>query len=437
MAELIDVRAPDLGDFHDIPVIEVHIAPGSTLALESPLVTLESDKATMDIPSPVAGRVREVLVKLGDKINEGSLLARVEREEGGATTLPEPAAPAADVPPSQAAIESTEEPAPASPAPPDSSVVPAEPPVTEASTRQPGGLPHASPSVRRFARQLGADLARIRGSGPSGRITQADVEAHVKAILTGQENVDGVSGLVLSLPPWPTQDPARFGPVSRQPLSRIRKISGPALARNWVMIPAVTYHDDADVTELDAFRRTLNDEATESRITLLAFLIKAVTCALRAFPDFNSSLDGDELVLKHYYHIGFAADTPQGLVVPVIRDADTKSVRELARETAELAARARAGKLAPSDIGGASFSISSLGGIGGGYFSPIVNAPEVAILGVGRTAVKPVWNGQTFVPRTLLPLSLSADHRVIDGALAARFHGHLVELLEDFRRVTL
>ena len=435
MAELIDVRAPDLGDFHDIPIIEVHIAPGSTVALESPLVTLESDKATMDIPSPVAGRVREVLVKVGDKINEGNLLARVECEEGGATTLPEPTA--ADAPPSQAAIESTEEPLPASPALPDSSAVPAEPPMIEASTRQPGSLPHASPSVRRFARQLGADLVRIHGSGPSGRITQADVEAHVKAILTGQENVDGVSGLVLSLPPWPTQDPARFGPVSRQPLSRIRKISGPALARNWVMIPAVTYHDDADVTELDAFRHTLNEETAEFRITLLAFLIKAATCALRAFPDFNSSLDGDELVLKHYYHIGFAADTPQGLVVPVIRDADTKSVRELARETAELAARARAGKLAPSDIGGASFSISSLGGIGGGYFSPIVNAPEVAILGVCRSNIEPVWNGEKFKPRLMLPLSLTWDHRVIDGAAAARFNAYLGQILADFRRVLL
>ncbi len=454
----IEVKVPDIGDFKNVPVIEILVKPGDTVKKDESLITLESDKATMEVPAPFGGTVRELRVKVGDKVSEGSAIATVERAEGEgpkpAPVEPKPSddasPPAPPPPPKPAAPSGSTQPArtevpPPTPAPSGSPQRGhAEGPAYPGPSSEAGHAPpHASPAIRRFARELGVDLERVEGSGPKGRILKEDVQEHVKRALGGAApSVAKGGGLAdLGLPAWPQVDFAKFGPVERQARSRIQKISGPALARNWVMIPHVTQYDEADVTELEAFRKQVNDEHAKDKqavkVTLLAFLIKAAVAALKQFPALNSSLDGDELVIKKYWHIGFAADTPQGLVVPVVRDADQKGVLEIARETAELAAKARDGKLAPTDMQGGTFSISSLGGIGGTSFTPIINAPEVAILGVSKTAMKPVWNGSAFEPRLMLPLSLSYDHRVVDGALGARFTAYLAHVVTDLRRVLL
>ncbi|MBI5780642.1 MAG: dihydrolipoyllysine-residue acetyltransferase [Rhodocyclales bacterium] len=453
MASLIEVKVPDIGDYHDVPVIEVLVKPGDVLAPEDPICTLESDKATMDVPCPVAGVVREVLVKVGDKVAEGTPLIRLEASE--ASEQPEaPAAvaiPAATQAEGGAPPESGETPASAEPSRPTVGAAdwapvaePAAPSPIAPTPIQLGGKAHASPAVRAFARELGVDLSQVAASGPNGRILREDVLAYVKRVMQGETKTPAKAGggtllAGLELPPWPKVDFAKFGPIEVKELGRIKKIAAANLARNWIMIPAVTYHDEADVTELEAFRRELNREHEKEGIkfTMLAFLIKAVVAALQRFPDMNTSLDGDKLVYKRYYHIGFAADTPQGLVVPVLKEADKKGLREIAVETSELARKAREGKLKPAEMQGATFTLSSLGGIGGTGFAPIINAPEVAILGVNKITVKPVWDGKAFVPRQILPLSLTADHRVIDGAYATRFTTHLAQLLADFRRVLL
>jgi pyruvate dehydrogenase E2 component (dihydrolipoamide acetyltransferase) len=425
----IEVRVPAIGDVKDVGVVDVLVKPGDAVAHDQSLVTLESDKATMDVPSPAAGTVREVKLKAGDRVKEGSLIVLLE----ASAAAPEAAAsqPAAVQPPAPPPT------APRSVAPSTVQPPPPPPPAERpADGPPPAGAPvHASPSVRRFARELGVGLAAVAGTGPHGRILQGDVQAHVKAALAG----GAPRGGSLDLLPWPKVDFAAFGPVEPRPLSRIRKIAGANLARNWAMIPHVTQVDEADVTDLEAFRVRLNQEQGQggARVTLLAFLMKACVAALRQHPDFNASLDGETLMLKRYYHLGFAADTPNGLVVPVVRDVDRKGVLELAREVAELAARARAGKLAAADLQGGSFTISSLGGIGGTAFTPIINAPEVAILGVSRAAMRPVWDGSGFQPRLMLPLSLSYDHRVIDGAAGARFTSLLAAVLSDVRRLLL
>ncbi len=434
------VDVPDIGDFKSVDVIEILVKPGDTVAVEQSLVTLESDKATMEVPSPAAGKVKALLLKVGDKVAQGSPILVLEAA-GGA-----PASPAAPAPAAPAAAPKAEAPAPASSRPP---------PVAIESAAEPAGArPHASPSVRKFARELGVDLARVRGSGPKDRILAADVQAFVKGVMArgAAPAAAPAAGAGLGLVPWPEVDFAKFGPVETVQLPRIKKISGPVLHRNWVMIPHVTNHEDADVTELEAFRVELNKENAAGegkgspasgnagvKVTMLAFLVKACVAALKKFPDFNSSLapDGASIVVKKYWHIGFAADTPGGLVVPVVRDADKKGIFEIAKESSDLAKLARDGKLKPGDMQGGTFSISSLGGIGGTYFTPIINAPEVAILGVCRSATRPVWDGKAFAPRLILPLSLSWDHRVIDGASAARFNAHLAQLLADFRRVLL
>ena len=428
MSQLTEIKVPDIGDFSDVPVIEIYVKPGDTVALDDALVTLESDKATMDVPATLAGVVKEVLVKLGDRVSEGSPLIRVE---SGLSAPAEPGEAKQPVEPAKAETASTPTPA-----------------VTPSPNLSPAGeqdvLPtlgskvHASPSVRAYARELGADLSKVTSSGPNGRILKEDVTAWVKGVLTTPIAAGPSLGGGLDLLPWPKVDFSKFGEVELRPLSRIQKISGQNLARNWVMIPAVTYHEDADITELEAFRVQVNNEKTsDTKLTMLAFLIKASVRALQKFPTFNSSLDGDNLVLKKYFHIGFAADTPNGLMVPVIKNADRKGIFEIAQETNELARQAREGTLKPGDMQGASFTISSLGGIGGTYFAPIINAPEVAILGVNKSTLKPVWDGKAFQPRLTLPLSLTADHRVINGALATRFNVYLAQLLTDFRRVTL
>jgi pyruvate dehydrogenase E2 component (dihydrolipoamide acetyltransferase) len=425
------------------------------------LITVESDKASMEIPSAVAGRVKELKVKVGDKVSEGTLLGLLEAS-GEPAAAPAPAeakaaaAPAAAPPPPAAPQKPAAPPAPEeedkSKPETHSHAYATEMGARPAAEPAPSGQkPHASPSVRKFARELGVELSRVRGSGPKGRITPEDVRDHVKAVMSGSTPAAGkaaatAGGIGLDLPAWPQVDFAKFGPVERVTLSRIRKISGPALTRNAVLIPHVTNHDDADITDLEAFRVQLNKENEKGgkdgppKLTMLAFLIKACVAALKKFPEFNASIDaetGDAIILKKYYHIGFAADTPQGLVVPVVKDADQKGVFAIAQETSALAAKARDGKLAPSDMQGGTFSISSLGGIGGTYFTPIINAPEVAILGVCRSQLRPVWDGKAFVPRLLLPLSLSWDHRVVDGAGAARFNAYLGQILSDFRRVLL
>ncbi len=419
------VDVPDIGDFKDVEVIEILVKPGDTVAAEQSLVSLESDKATMEVPSPAAGVVKALLLKVGDKVSQGApilVLAEAGAVPAGATA---PQAPA----PSMA--RTVEMPIPAR-----------TPPVqAEVTGSGPAGFkPHASPSVRKFARELGVDLARVTGTGPKGRIVLADVQAFVKGALArgaAAPAAPAVGGLAVL--PWPQVDFAKFGPIETQALSRIKKISGANLHRNWVMIPHVTNNDVADITDLEALRVQLNKENEKSgvKLTMLAFLIKASVAALKKHPEFNSSLDGDNLVLKRYYHIGFAADTPNGLMVPVIKDADRKGIMEVAKESGELAKQAREGKLKPADMQGGTFSISSLGGIGGTSFTPIINAPEVAILGVSRSSQQPVWDGKNFVPRLMLPLSLSYDHRVIDGALAARFNAYLAQLLADFRRAML
>ena len=445
----IEVKVPDIGDFKDIPVIELFVKPGDTVKAEDSLVTLESDKATMDVPSPAAGVVAAVALKVGDKVSEGTLVLTLDTGAAGdakpaaQTAAPSPP-PAASLP---AAAPAAQPRSPTAPPAPSASAAPAAAAaVDEAAFRQ----AHASPSVRKFARELGVDLARVKGTGPSARILQEDVQNFVKQALSGGAATGGAAagggisgGGSLNLLPWPAVDFTKFGAIETKPLSRIKKISGANLARNWVMIPHVTQFDEADITELEAFRVQMNKENEKAgvKLTMLAFLIKASVAALRKFPDFNASLvstpEGDSLVLKQYFHIGFAADTPNGLVVPVIRNADQKGVLQIAREMGELSAKARDGKLGPAEMQGGCFSISSLGGIGGTAFTPIINAPEVAILGVSKSAMKPVWNGREFAPRLMVPLSLSYDHRVIDGASAARFTAFLAGLLADMRRIVL
>ncbi|MBK1611955.1 dihydrolipoyllysine-residue acetyltransferase [Rubrivivax gelatinosus] len=436
----VEVLVPDIGDFAEVTVIEVFVKPGDTVKAEQSLITVESDKASMEIPSSHAGVVRELKVKLGDKVARGSLIALLDAAVGAAPAAA--AAPAAPVAP----VPAPAVPAPAGVAAPAPATLPAHDPTAPVSA----SLPHASPSIRRLARELGVPLDEVKGSGPKGRITQEDLQGFVKGVMAGQTQTAAQKAKAPAAPaaggstlpgllPWPQVDFAKFGPVERKSLSRIKKISGANLHRNWVLIPHVTNHEDADITELEALRVQLNKENEKAgvKVTMLAFLIKACAAALRQFPEFNASLDGDELVFKQYVHIGFAADTPNGLVVPVIRDADTKGILQLSREMAELAKKARDGKLTPAEMSGGCFSISSLGGIGGTYFTPIINAPEVAILGVCRSTTRPLWDGEKFVPRLVLPLSLSWDHRVIDGAAAARFNAFLAAVLADFRRVLL
>ena len=448
MSQLIEIKVPDIGDYKDVPVIEVHIKPGDTIEKEQSLVTLESDKATMDVPSSHSGVVKEVKVKVGDSISEGSVVLLLEGSEAPintATNTPAPTQAPAPVKTQASAPTPAPAPIPVAPTPiaaPVPTQAPAPAPVPTPSVELGQSGSHASPSVRKFARELGVTIASVKGTGPKGRITQDDVQAFVKSVMSGASAPAATSGGSLgglNLLPWPKVDFSKFGETERQALSRIKKLSAANLARNWVMIPAVTYHEDADITDLEAFRVQTNKENEKqgSKITMLAFLIKASVAALKKFPEFNSSLDGDDLVLKKYFHIAFAADTPNGLVVPVIRNADQKGIFDIARETAELAALARDGKLKPDQMQGASFTISSLGGIGGTYFAPIINAPEVAILGVSKAAMKPVWNGKEFAPRLICPLSLTADHRVIDGALATRFNVYIAQLLADFRRAVL
>ncbi|HEY9102655.1 dihydrolipoyllysine-residue acetyltransferase [Chitinimonas sp.] len=431
VATTIEVKVPDIGDAKNVDVIEVFVKVGDTVKQDDSLITLETDKASMEVPSPAAGVVQSLAIKVGDKASEGTLILTLA--SSGAA-----AAPAAAVP----ASAPTPTPAAPAPAPVAATPAPAAAPaakVDEASFR----AAHASPSVRKFARELGVDLGKVKGSGPKGRIVASDVQSYVKGVLSGAVAASSAApaggGTGLDLLPWPKIDFAKYGPVESKPLSRIKKISGANLARNWVMIPHVTQFDEADITEMEAFRKEMGEELKKQnlKLTPLAFIIKAVVAALKQYPDFNSSLDGDNLVLKQYYHIGFAADTPNGLVVPVIRDADKKSLLELAAETSALAAKARDGKLLPADMQGGCFSISSLGGVGGTAFTPIVNAPEVAILGVSKSSIKPVWNGKEFAPRLVLPLSLSYDHRVIDGASAARFTTYLSQVLGDIRRLML
>lgn len=426
----IEVKVPDIGDYKDVPVIEVLVKAGDKVEKEQSIVVLESDKATMDVPSTHAGIVKEVKVKVGDNLSEGSVVIILESGAGSATT---PVAIPASSPAPAAKV--VEPPIPRAPAPP---------PLSNPAPQVDVAYSHASPSVRKFARELGVTIAQVKGSGPKGRITQEDVQAFVKAAMSGGAGSPAAASAGgslggLNLIPWPKVDFTKFGEIDRQPLNRIKKLTAANLGRNWVMIPAVTYHEDADITDLEAFRVLTNKENEKKgvKITMLAFLMKAAVAALKKYPEFNSSLDGDDLILKKYFNIGFAADTPTGLVVPVIKNADKKGIFEIAQETSELAGLAREGKLKPDQMQGASFTISSLGGIGGTYFSPIVNAPEVAILGVSKAAMKPIWDGKQFVPRLICPLSLSADHRVIDGALATRFNVYIAQLLADFRRATL
>jgi len=443
-----DVLVPDIGDFKDVEVIEILVKPGDTVAKEQSLVSLESDKATMEIPSPEAGVVKEMKVKVGDKVSRGSVLLALE--PGGAAAAVAEKAPETKQPAAKeaAAKESTAKEPETKPAP---SVVTRVEPVPPEPKDAVASLPHASPSIRKFARELGVDLALVQGSGPKGRIVQEDVQAYVKGALAGKPAPAAPAGkgggLPFNLPAWPDVDFAKFGPVESKPLSRIQKLSGPYLHRNWVSIPHVTQCDDADITDLEAFRKsqTIETEKKGFKLTMLAFMIKACVTALRQFPQFNASLDksGENLIVKKYFHIGVAVDTPGGLVVPVVRDADRKGVFDLARELAEISKVAKDGKLKAGDMQGGTFSISSLGGIGGTYFTPIINAPELAILGVSRSSLKPVYSGKNekgediFKARLILPLSLSYDHRVIDGAAAARFTTELTKILSDIRRTLL
>ena len=439
MGSLRDVFVPDIGDFKNIPVIEVLVKPGDTVKAEDSLITLESDKATMEVPAPFAGVVKELKIKPGDKVSQGVVILSIEVSEGAAapaTTSAPPQKPAAA--PAPAPVAQATAPAAA----PVSSAAPAQAAAPAAINEKGFSLAHASPSVRRFARELGVDLGRIKGSGPKERILKEDISGFVKTALAQPAGGSGAgAGLSLGLPAWPQVDFAKFGPVESQPLSRIKKISGPFLHRNWVSIPHVTQNDEADITELEAFRKAMAEEAQKQgvKLTPLVFIMKAVVTALKAHPEFNSSLApaGDALILKRYYHIGVAVDTPGGLVVPVVRDVGQKGVLQLAKELGELSARARDGKLGPAEMQGGTFSISSLGGIGGTHFTPIINAPEVAILGVSKSSMKPVWKEGTFVPRLVMPLSLSYDHRAVDGAQGARFITHLTAVLSDIRRVLL
>ena len=457
---LIEIQVPDIGDFDAVTVIELLVKPGDTVQAEQSLITVESDKASMEIPSSHAGVVKELRVQIGDQVKQGSVVLALEVADGAA------AAPAAAAPaPASAPVSGAASASPATvsaPKSPEAAVnqAPAAPALVAASAAAPvpahqptaaptGKLPHASPSVRKFARELGVPLAEVAGTGPKGRITQADVQAFTQSVMSGRLQTQAQAakapaasagtGVGLDLLPWPKVDFAKFGAVERKELSRIKKISGANLHRNWVMIPHVTNNDEADITELEAFRVSTNKENEKSgvKVTMLAFVIKAVVAALKKFPEFNASLDGDTLVYKQYFHIGFAADTPNGLVVPVLKNADQKGILQISAEMSELAKKARDGKLGAADMQGGSMSISSLGGIGGTHFTPIINAPEVAILGLSKGQMKPVWDGKQFVPRLTLPLSLSYDHRVIDGALAARFNAYLGQVLADYRRILL
>ena len=439
----VQVLVPDIGDFDEVAVIEVMVKVGDTIKAEQSLITVESDKASMEIPSSHAGVVRQVLVKLGDKVAKGSPVVVLDVLGGASASSAPVAAPVA------AAEAPTVATTPAAPTTdrtaPTAALPPHEPMVAK------GALPHASPSIRRLARDLGVPLVEVAGSGPKGRITQDDVQGFVKNVMVGAVQTAaqkakapaaaaaGGGEAFPGLLAWPKVDFAKFGPIERKDLSRIQKISGANLHRNWVLIPHVTNHDEADITELEAFRVATNKDNEKSgiKVTMLAFMIKAAVAALKKFPQFNASLDGDQLVLKSYFHIGFAADTPNGLVVPVVKDADKKGIFQISTEMGELAKKARDGKLGPADMSGGCFSISSLGGIGGRYFTPIINAPEVSIMGVCKSSIEPRWDGQQFVPRLILPLSLSWDHRVIDGAAAARFNVYFASLLADFRRIVL
>jgi len=471
----VEVKIPDIGDFKDVSVIELLAKTGDRIEVDQSLITIESDKASMEIPSSHAGVLVELKVKIGDKVNIGDLLAVLESSErvNQETSVPSPPgvspqalleSPALSTPSAPGAPAAFADPS-SSPGLPNKALAsPGSSPEVAPSLplHQPahnltanGKIPHASPSVRKFARELAVPLDELKGSGPKGRITHEDVQSFTRSVMLGnaatkaQQIKTGLSqggsgsgvgsGAALGLIPWPVVDFAKFGPIERKPMSRIKKISGANLHRNWVMIPHVTNHDDADITELEAFRVLTNKENEKSgvKVTMLAFLIKACVACLKKFPEFNSSLDGEDLVYKSYYNIGFAADTPNGLMVPVLKNADSKGVLQISQEMAELAKKARDGKLSPAEMTGATFTISSLGGIGGRYFNPIINAPEVSILGVCKSSTQPVWNGKEFAPRLILPLSLSWDHRVIDGASAARFNAYLGQILSDFRRVLL
>ncbi|MET3105307.1 pyruvate dehydrogenase E2 component (dihydrolipoamide acetyltransferase) [Oxalobacteraceae bacterium GrIS 2.11] len=428
----IDIKVPDIGDFKEVEVIELMVKVGDTIKVDQSLVTVESDKASMEIPSSHAGVVKEIKVKVGDKIAEGSLLLILE--ESGAAVASAAPAPAVASAPAAA-------PAPAAPAPAPAAPAPVAPAVTEAAPSN--GSAHASPSIRKFARELGVDLTRVAGSGPKSRITVEDVQNFVKGVMLAPaaSSAPAANGIGLSLLAWPSLDFSKFGNTELVPLSRIKKLSGPNLHRNWVMIPHVTQFDEADITDLEEFRKSSNTAMAKSgvKLTMLAFVIKASVAALKKFSAFNSSLDakGENLIVKQYYNIGFAADTPNGLVVPVIKNADQKTLTQIAVEMGELSAQARDGKLKPADMQGATFTISSLGGIGGTAFTPIINAPEVAILGLSKSSIKPVWDGAKFEPRLMLPLSLSYDHRVIDGAMAAKFTAYLAEIVADLRKTLL
>ena len=444
---MMEVNVPDIGDFDEVAVIELLVKVGDKVRAEQSLITVESDKASMEIPSSHAGVVTELMVKLGDKVKQGSLIVKLDATEVASATAVAPsivAAPAPVAPVTAVPVVST--PVSAAVAAVSVAVAPVTAPAHQPTLAPSGALPHASPSVRKFARELGVPLNEVKGSGPKGRIGLEDIQSFSRAVMAGETRTQAQSskapagdGAGLGLIPWPKVDFAKFGPIERKEQGRIQKISGANLLRNAVMIPAVTNHDDADITELEAFRVLTNKENEKSgvKVTMLAFLIKACVAALQKFPQFNSSLDGDALVYKQYWHIGFAADTPNGLMVPVLKDADKKGILQISAEMGELAKKAREGKLSPAEMSGATFTISSLGGIGGRYFTPIINAPEVAILGVCRSNMEPVWNGQEFAPRLMLPLSLTWDHRVIDGAAAARFNAYLGQVLADFRRVML
>ncbi|KAA0069329.1 dihydrolipoyllysine-residue acetyltransferase [Rhodanobacter sp. T12-5] len=456
MADLKEARVPDIGHA-DVPVIEVLVKAGDRIEKEQSLITLESDKATMEVPAPFAGTVKEVKLKVGDEVSEGAVIAVIEVDDEAVAAPPSPApgdgrgevaqAPAAPAP-APAAPKPEDKPAPIAGQgvqpgnAPEGDAAPSARPPLDASIVMPGDAPYASPAIRAFARELGVDIQQVKGSGRGGRIQRDDVSAYVKhALASGARPVSGASASVggLNLLPWPKVDFAKFGEIEEKPLTRIQKISGANLARNWAMIPHVTQHEDADITEMEAFRKKLGEENKDLKISPLVFQIKAVVAALKQFPQFNASLDesGEKLILKKYFHIGIAVDTPDGLVVPVIRDCDKKGLLDLARDLGEISKKAREKKLGPAEMSGGCFSISSLGGIGGTYFTPIVNAPEVAILGVSKSVTKPLWNGKEFAPRLVLPLSLSYDHRVIDGALAARFAAFLANQLGDIRRLLL
>lgn len=451
----IEVKVPDIGDFKEVEVIELMVKVGDMIKVDQSLITVESDKASMEIPSSQAGVVKEIKVKLGDKVAEGSLLLLVESDSAAATSTASAAPVSAPAAVATAAVAPAPASAPASIAP---ASTPVAAPVSTTTTptiaaapaaTAPAGKAHASPSIRKFARELGVDLAKVAGSGEKGRITQEDVQNFVKGILAGSSAVANAApsaapasnGTGMNLLPWPSLDFSKFGATELLPLSRIKKLSGPNLHRNWVMIPHVTQFDEADISDLEEFRKSSNEALAKSgvKLTMLAFVIKASVAALKKFKAFNSSLDaaGENLILKQYYNIGFAADTPNGLVVPVIKNADQKTLSQIALEMGELSAQARDGKLKPTDMQGATFTISSLGGIGGTAFTPIINAPEVAILGLSKSSMKPVWDGKQFVPRLMLPLSLSYDHRVIDGAMAARFTAYLADVLADLRKTML